>query len=159
MARIDLTGFEDALAEMRKRGEQSGPVALALLGVGAAAAVESWRETITRLGLVDTGAMRDSIAPSAPKDNGGILYREITAKGTDAKGTRNGEKAFILHYGTSRIKASYWWDTAERDAEPKVTAAMTAAWNSYTETGDVPAAAAEGVFTSTAGRRRRSRSK
>lgn len=153
MARIDLTGFEAALAEMRKRGEQSDAVAQAILDTGAAAAVESWRETITRLGLVKTGAMRDSIAATAPKTDGGILYREITAKGTDEKGVRNGEKAFILHYGTSRIKRSYWWDTAEQDAAPKVTAAMAAAWKTYTETGNVPAVAA-GVFKSTSGRGR-----
>lgn len=153
MARIDLTGFEAALAEMRKRGEQSGPVAQAILDAGAAAAVESWRETITRLGLVKTGAMRDSIAATAPKTTGGILYREITAKGTDRNGTRNGAKAFILHYGKSTAKGNHWWDTAESDAAPKVTAAMTAAWNTYKETGNVPAVAA-GVFKSTSGRGR-----
>lgn len=132
MARLDVSGFETALADMRRRGEQAGPAARAVLDAGAAAAVESWRETITRLGLVDTGALRDSIGPTAQKDSGGMLYREITARGTDAKGTRNAEKAFILHYGTSRIKGSYWWDTAEKEAEPRVTAAMTAAWNEYT---------------------------
>lgn len=159
MARLDSSGFEAALAEMRKRGEQSGAVARAILSTGAASAVGSWPETITRLGLVDTGALRDSIAASAVKDNGGTLSRDITAKGTDGKGVRNREKAFILHYGTSRIKGSYWWDTAERDAEPKVAAAMTAAWNEYTQTGNVPASAAEGVFKSTSGGRKRSRKK
>lgn len=155
MARIDLSGFEGALAEMRRRGEQSGPVAMAILDAGAAAAVESWRETITRLGLVKTGAMRDSIAATAPKSGDGILSREITAKGTDTKGTRNGAKAFMLHYGKSTAKGNHWWDTAEKDAEPRVTAAMAAAWNTYTQTGEVPAAAAGG--SKSAGGRRRSR--
>ena len=135
MARIDISGFEAALADMRRRGEASGPVARAILDAGAAAAVESWKETISRLGLVKTGDMRDSIAATDVKTDGsGVLYREVTAKGVDRHGVRNGEKAFILHYGTSRIKASYWWDTAEKDAAPRVADAMTAAWEEHTQT-------------------------
>ena len=151
MARIDFSGIPEVLADLRRRQEAAGPVAAAILDAGAAAAVSSWRETITRLGMVKTGAMRDSISAKAGKDE---MSREITAKGKDEKGVRNGQKAFILHYGTSRITASYWWTTAEQEAEPKVTAAMKRIWDTYNATGSIPQASAGDVFVSTSGGRR-----
>lgn len=144
MAKIDFTGAPELLAELRRRGETAGPVAAAMLDAGAGAAVASWKETITRLGLVKTGAMRDSI--TAKPGKGGEMSREITAAGRDAKGVRNGEKAFILHYGTSRIRASYWWSMAEQDADPKVIAAMRAIWDAWNASGEIPQGGSAGVY-------------
>ena len=135
MASLDISGIPEVLAEMRKLGEDTGPVAQAMLDAGAAVAVESWKETCTRFGLVKTGAMRDSIGVTTK--SAGMLYREITAIGKDARGVRNGAKAFMLHYGTSRFTATYWWDRAEQEAEPKVNAAMKAVWDHYRQTGEI----------------------
>lgn len=132
MATFDFSGMPEILAELRRRGEEGEAVGQAMLDAGAAAAVASWRNTITRLGLVKTGAMRDSIAPT-----GRGSYREITAKGKDQKGVRNGQKAFVLHYGTSRITATYWWDEAYHEAEPLVNAAMRRVWDIYVQTGEI----------------------
>ena len=147
MATFDFSGMPEILAELRKRGEEGEAVGQAMLNAGAAAAVASWRETITRLGLVKTGALRDSIAPTERRGS----YREITAKGKDAHGVRNGQKAFVLHYGTSRIRASYWWDTAHREAEPLVFAAMRRVWDTYVLTGEIIATGGAG------GKRKRGR--
>lgn len=140
MATFDFSGMPEILAELRKRGEEGEAVGQAMLDAGAAAAVESWRKTIDRLGLVDTGALRDSIAPTEHRGS----YREITAKGKDAHGVRNGQKAFVLHYGTSRIRASYWWDTAYSEAEPLVFAAMRRVWDIYVQTGEIIATGGAG---------------
>lgn len=132
MAVFDFSGMPEILRELRKRGEEGEAVGQAMLDAGAAAAVTSWQSTIDRLGLVKTGAMRDSIAPT-----GRGSYREITAKGKDKNGVRNGAKAFMLHYGTSRIQATYWWDEAYHEAEPLVNAAMRRVWDIYNQTGEI----------------------
>ena len=129
MATIDLSGFPEVVAELRRRGEGAEDVAQAMLDAGAAAAIDSWRRTIDRLGLIKTGAMRESIGVT--KASRRSRYREITALGRDGHGVRNGEKAFVLHYGTSRIKPTYWWDTAWEEAEPLATAAMRSVWEKW----------------------------
>lgn len=133
MATFDFSGMPEILAELRKRGEEGERVGQAMLDAGAAAAVASWQRTIDRLGLVNTGDLRDSIAPTDYRGS----YREITAKGKDRRGVRNGQKAFVLHYGTSRIRATYWWDTAYHEAEPQVNAAMRRVWDIYVQTGEI----------------------
>ena len=135
MATFDFSGMPEILAELRKRGEDTGQVAQAMLDAGAAAAVASWRETIDQMGLVRTGALRDSITVTSK--SAGLSYREITAKGKDKRGVRNGAKAFMLHYGTSRIPATHWWDKAYDNAEPLVMAAMRRVWDIYEETGEI----------------------
>ena len=133
MATFDFSGMPEILAELRKRGEEGEAVGQAMLDAGAATAVASWKNTITRLGLVKTGAMRDSIAATDYRGS----YREITAKGKDRNGVRNGAKAFMIHYGTSRITGNHWWDEAYHEAEPLVNAAMRRVWDIYNETGEI----------------------
>ena len=156
MARLDSTGAEAVIKQMRRLGQQAGPVAAAVLAAGAVEVRDAWRETIRARGYVDTGAMLRSISfPARPKDNGGILSTEIAPKGKDASGTRNAEKAFILHYGTSRIPASYWVDEAEQAAEPRANARMTAVWDEYMRTGTVPAVDTTDIYTASGKGKRR----
>ena len=136
MATIDFSGIPEILAELRRRGEGAEDVAQAMLNAGAAAAIDSWRKTVDRLGLVKTGAMRESIGVT--KASRRSRYREITANGKDKRGVRNAEKAFILHYGTSRIEPTYWWDTAEQEAEPLVMAAMKSVWEKWIASQALP---------------------
>ena len=69
--------------------------------------------------------------PRTPKDAGSIRSIDIYPQGKDKRGIRNPEKAFILHYGTKKIKGSRWVDDADRYSEETVVPAMIRVWDNY----------------------------
>lgn len=71
-----------------------------MLDAGVDAAVQDWKEGITTHKHVDTGDMLNSVGV-APETKTG-RKREIYPLGTDRKGERNAEKAFVLNYGRSK---------------------------------------------------------
>jgi hypothetical protein len=72
---------------------------------------------------------------------------DIYPQGKDKKGTRNAEKAFILHLGTTSntaqkrrkkkkfsgpgIPRTLWVDDADRASEPRVMDAYTRIWDAF----------------------------
>ena len=74
--------------------------------------------------------------PTAASDS---LAIDIYPQGKNTGGVRNAEVAFVLHYGTSKMPGSRWVDDADSKSGPRVTAAMTRIWDTYLETGTVPA--------------------
>lgn len=140
MARLDSSGLDQLLQDMEKMGQSSGEVAEAMVTAGAMEIRDAWKESAEAHGHIDTGAMIDSVAFAGPVVNmGSLLYRDVTAKGKDRHGVRNAEKAFILNYGSSRIKPSYWVDEAEAKAEPRIQERLEGMWGEFLETGRVPA--------------------
>lgn len=132
MARFDTSGIDDILADMKRMGELAGPVADKMLMAGAEEVKESWRAAAKAHGHKDTGAMIESIGyPRAPKTAGDVRAIDIYPQGKDKKGVRNAEKAFILHYGSSRIPASHWVDTADEMAGPRVQDAYEKIWDEH----------------------------
>jgi len=80
--------------------------------------------------------MIDSIGfGPAPVRAGAILYNDVYPQGRDAKGVRNAEKAFILHYGSSRISPSYWVDEADAASEAPVQERIEAIWDRFLNSG------------------------
>ncbi len=120
MARFDTSGIDDIVEEMRRMGELTGETADAMLLAGAEEVKKAWQTSAEIHGLRDTGAMIESIGYSrTPKTIDGIRQIDIYPQGKDRKGIRNAEKAFLNHYGTSRITATHWVDDAdEMSAEP-----------------------------------------
>lgn len=139
MARFELEGIDEMLSDMRRMGELTGDVATAVLQAGAEGVKRAWREAADRKGLVDTGDMLESIGFShTPKTAGDIKYIDIYPQGKDHKGVRNAEKAFVLHYGTSRIKPTRWVDLADELSETYAVPAMQKVWEDYLTSGQVP---------------------
>lgn len=130
MARIDTAGLDDLVRQMQRMGQDSGPVADEMLDAAAAIIRDQWRETAKEHGHVDTGAMIDSV-DFPVKGNARALYRDIYPQGTDAKGVRNAEKAFILHYGKHNMPGDYWVDDAEMKAGPEAIKACQAIWDRF----------------------------
>lgn len=62
--------------------------------------------------------------PKKPKLVGDVRMIDIYPQGKDRKGVRNAEKAFILHYGTSKIAATHWVTDADRICDTTVVPAM-----------------------------------
>lgn len=139
MARFDMSGLDPIIDQMRKLGEESGAAAEAMIQAGAEAVKQAWRRAAEEHELRDTGDMIESIGyPRNPKKIGDALAQDIYPQGKDHKGVRNAEKAFVLHYGTSRLAATYWVDTADAYSEETAVPAMTKVWENYIATGKLP---------------------
>jgi len=122
VARFDTSGLDDVLAEMKELGQLTGEVADTMLMAGA--------EIVAQCRL--TGDMIASIGyPRQPSQAGDVRMIDIYPQGRDSTGTRNAEKAFILHYGTSKIPGSHWIDDADALAGPRVEAKWREIWNDY----------------------------
>lgn len=139
MARLDTSGLDDLIAEMERMGQSSGDVAEAMVNAAAVVIRDVWKETAEKYDLHDTGDMIRSIGfPTPPQKIGAAIFRDVYPQGKDSKGVRNAEKAFLLHYGTSRIKAKYWVDEAEAISGPRVQKRLEEIWGEFLETGKIP---------------------
>lgn len=138
-ARFDTSGLDDLIREMTRMGEDGGEVAKAMVRAATLEIRDAWKKSAEDHGLRDTGAMIDSIASHGPVlEIAGIFQRDVYPQGKDAKGVRNAEKAFILHYGTSRIPATYWVDDADEASGPKVQQRLEEIWDEFLATGKIP---------------------
>ena len=130
MASMDTSGLDDLINQMRRLGQDVGPVADEMLDAAAGIVRDQWKSTAKQYGHVDTGAMVDSV-DFPVKGSARALYRDIYPQGKDAKGVRNAEKAFILHYGKHNMPGTYWVDDAEDKAGPEAIAACQAIWDRF----------------------------
>lgn len=132
MARFDTSGIQEIISEMQKMGQDVGPVAEEMCMAAVEEIRNAWRQSAEEHGLRDTGALIDSIGfgPS-PVRAGGILYNDVYPMGTDSKGTRNAEKAFILHYGKSTFPGTHWIDDADEKSAAPVQARIEEIWDRF----------------------------
>lgn len=121
MSRIE--GAEELRRDLQKLGDNAQEIERQMLAAGGKIMADAWKRAIEDHGFVDTGAMLDQVKPTLRK-RFGYQLAEITSKGTDKHGVRNAAKAYILHYGTSRIRASHWIDGAEEQGTPPAIQAM-----------------------------------
>ena len=132
MARLDTSGIDDIIDSMVRAGEGVGELADEILLAGAEEVKEAWKESAKEHEHVDTGDMLNSINYSnKPTTSGDARQIDIYPQGRDRKGVRNAEKAFILHYGSSSIKATHWVDDADKKAAPKVEQKIVEIYDEY----------------------------
>lgn len=132
MARLESKGFDEIYNQLRKMGEAAAEVTEPMIDAGAAEVEKAWRASAQKHGHVRTGDMLNAIATSAKnRKDANAIYREIYPQGKDRNGVRNATKAYILHYGTSKIPASYWVDEAEAAAQEPMTEAMRRVWDDF----------------------------
>ena len=137
MARFSTDGIDQIAAEMAWMGEAAGEVADEMLLAGAEEVTRAWKETAERHGYRETGDMIESIrADKAPKSDANDVRRiNVYPRGEDRKGVRNAEKAYVLHYGTSKIHGSHWVDEADQDADPMVQDVFEKIWDRHLKGG------------------------
>ena len=132
MARFNMSGLDPIIDEMREMGEESGAVAQEMILAMAEAVKQAWKRSAEEHGHRDTGEMINAIGyPRGPQTIGDALTIDIYPQGKDHKGVRNAEKAFVLHYGTSKLKASYWVDTADAYSEQTAIPAAEQIWDKF----------------------------
>ena len=143
MARLNVTGLDETIEQMKRMGQLTGQVADAMILTGAEVIREHWVASAQSHGHVDTGDMIASIRyAKQPKDVGGMRILDVYPQGKDEKDVRNAEKAFVLNYGSSSIKASHWVKEANESGESPAGLAMIRIWDEFIKTGRVPAVAA-----------------
>lgn len=136
MARFDTSGVDDIIEEMKQYGQLVGETADEMLMAGAEAVKDGWRASAQKHQLVDSGDMIDSIGyPRQPTTVGDIRQIDIYPQGKDSRGVRNAEKAFILHYGSSRVDATHWVDDADEMSAEPVQNAFTKIWDDFLQGG------------------------
>ena len=139
MAGFDTSGLDGLISEMQRLGEDTGPVAVAMVNAAVEEIRDAWKASAEKHGLRDTGDMINSIGfPQPVQKLANSVFRDVYPLGKDRKGVRNAEKAFVLHYGSSRIKPTYWVDDSEEACAPKVQERLEGIWGTYLETGEVP---------------------
>ncbi len=132
MARFRTEGLDDIIEQMTAMGETTGELADEMLYAGAGEVRQAWKESAEKHKHRDTGDMIKSIDYSKkPTKIGDIKSVDIYPMGKDKKGVRNAEKAFLLHYGTSKIEGSHWVDDADDMAGPKVEERLTEIFNKW----------------------------
>ena len=121
MARFRTEGLDDIIDDMAAMGESTGELADEMLFAGAEEIKKAWKAAIRKHKHIDTGAMLDSVDYSRKvKQIGDIKSVDIYPQGKDKKGVKNAEKAFILHYGTSKRPGTHFVDDADDIAAPMV---------------------------------------
>ena len=137
MAQFSTDGIDSIAEEMAWMGEAAGEVADEMLLAGAEEVKRAWKETAERHGYRETGDMIESIrADKAPKSDANDVRRiSVYPRGEDRKGVRNAEKAYVLHYGTSKIHGSHWVDEADQDAGPMVQDVFEKIWDRHLKGG------------------------
>ena len=132
MARFDVSGLDETIEEMKRLGQMTGQTADAMLMAGADEVRKAWRQSAEEHRHRDTGDMIASIGfARKPKDVGSIRSIDIYPQGKDKRNIRNAEKAFILHYGTTKIRGSRWIDDADKISEQTVVPAMIRVWEQF----------------------------
>ena len=126
MARFRTEGLDDIIDDMTAMGQSTGELADEMLFAGAEEVKKAWKAAIRRNKLmknrlIDKSDMLNSVNYSRTvKRIGDIKSVDIYPQGKDRKGVKNAEKAFINHYGTSEIDATYFVDDADDIAGPLV---------------------------------------
>ena len=133
MALFNSEGFDELVADLKKDADLLDTAAPEMLQAGANVVADAWRDAIRAHGLIDTGDMIGSVAPSDAVNTDREKKIAVYPQGRDRKGVRNAEKAFINHYGASRRKATHFVDDAETKAEGPAVEAMAAVWYSKLE--------------------------
>ena len=132
MARFEMDGFDELLADMKRMGELSGETADKMLMAGAEEVKKAWRQSAKRVPHRVSGDLIESIDYARkPKTAGDIRTIDIYPQGKDRKGVRNAEKAFVLNYGTKTRTASHWVDDADKASGEPVMQAITAIWDEH----------------------------
>ena len=136
MARMEFSGTQEMMDALFAESERLERKATEMLGEAGKVVTQAWQDAIAKAGHAPpgksgraTGDLIKSVRASAVKKNGEAYVSSIYPHGRDRKRQSNAEKAFVLHYGTSRIKGDHFVDDAEERASEAAEQIMEEIWN------------------------------
>lgn len=129
MSKMTVDGFDDIMELFKKEGAKAEKKIPKMLKAAAEVVVEAQKSEMISMGLVDTGAMVNSIKASAVKeDKEGVMYVTVEPTGKDKKGNKNSEKAFIAEYGKTGQPPKAWREASLIKNESNIHQAMLKVW-------------------------------
>lgn len=133
MGRLTVNGMDtliDSLADLAKIPDS---VIEDILNAEADVIVAEQKKTAQAMGVYDTGVTAGSIKKTAVKKSGLDRSISVYPQGTNKRGDRNAEVAFINEYGAPgrKIAARPFIRTANEQAEEKMVEAGEKAYYAY----------------------------
>lgn len=136
MARMEFSGTQEMMDALFAESERLERKATEMLGRAGEVVVKAWQDAIEAAGHAPpgksgraTGDLIKSVRASAVKKNGEAYTSTIYPHGRDRKRQSMAEIAFVLHYGTSKIKGDHFVDDAEARSSEAAEQAMEDVWN------------------------------
>lgn len=142
MASFNFNGMDELRLSMEQLAQTPEETQYSMLEAGAAVLVAKWKEVLSA--MKRTGQLIESIkAKRKTGDNGPyILVTPDGRRRSEYLGIRktkkmgnykktNAEVAYVLEYGTPRMAARHWMETANEEASDEVVAAEAAVWDEY----------------------------
>lgn len=132
MASISTTGLDEAITELSRMAHGMGDCCSDMVEAAGRVIIDSWVDTGTKRGLIDSGAMLASVDQVTGHDD--AWYTEVYPQGSSSAGkhkkaVRNAEKAFVLNYKPG--KGSGWVNEAEEKCKDDAVAAAESVYMSY----------------------------
>lgn len=144
MASFSFNGADTLSASFEEMANLTDEERMSVIMPGARLLLERQRAKILSLFKRRTGALADSLDIQERSDENGV-YAHIYLKGKhpgSGRGKRlkkgksagkysgtNAEVGYILEYGSPRIAASHWMETANEESADDVAAAQQESWN------------------------------
>lgn len=144
MGKFSFNGVDELSASFEQLSQLTDEDKMSIIMPAAELLVERQRQMIERLFKQRTGDLAKSLSIQKKTGEDGA-YAHIYLKGKHRgsstgkrKGKRrsngsysgtNAEVGYILEYGSPRITARHWMETANEEAEDEVVAAEQAAWD------------------------------
>ena len=132
---FETSGLEVVTRELQNLAANGGAMTTDMLDEGAKILEETWEAEIYARDYIDTGDMFDGVKRTEIKAGTDQKSISVYPQGTGRNGTRNAEKAFLLHYGWvagfEKQEGGHFVDAIKKNAEPKVHAAMEAVVDMY----------------------------
>lgn len=137
MANFSTSYLSDIIGNLEGLEKNIGEIQDEMLEAAGTEFEKAWKNGIERhehvnsegdikQGYVDTGDMRDSVKFKVSKKNKTVT---IAPTGKDRKGVRNALKAFVLHYGSTKIAGDRFVDDVEEKGEDAAIDAMMEVYN------------------------------
>lgn len=148
MAKFSFNGMDEIVASMEQLANITDEDKMSVIRPAAEFLLKKQKEKIRTLFRRRTGALEESLTIEERSDGDGA-YAHILPKGKHPgsgtgrrRGKRrsnghysgsNAEVAYILEYGSPRIPASHWLETANEEAEGEVISIQQEAWDEMIE--------------------------
>ena len=144
MAKFTINGMDEILASFEQLANLTDDDKMSVIMAGAKILLHRQREKIESLFVQRTGDLANSLTIQEKSGDDGPfawLFPKGKHRGSSTgkrKGKRrsngrysgtNSEVAYILEYGSPRIGATHWMETANEEAEAEVVGAQQEAWN------------------------------
>lgn len=142
MAGFHCNGMDELNISLAQLAQTPEETQYSMLEAGAAELVEKWKEKLQSIKrsnqLIESIKAKRKTGDSGPS----VLVTPDGTRRSEYRGIRktkamggrkksNAEVAYVLEYGTPRMAARHWMETANEEASDEVVAAEAAVWDDY----------------------------